>query len=189
MLAESFASIVGLLGLYRSEKGSEAQLDYNEFMEWLVKTNHQQVKELLEINVNATVYIKALLNQDHKIFKEKLDKIETALTVFASTIEGFDSLAQALNSKSYLSEQAIDILRQFQDSGASKLLEIKSMDGVMYCFIDGPANGYLEVKQARFIEDDLRTLIEYGLLLLDYNSQGGKLYIFTRAASELVSKS
>jgi hypothetical protein len=187
LITESFAAIVGLLGQYRSEKGGKEQLEYHDFMEWLAKANHTQTKELLEINTKATIYIKALLNQDHKIFKQKLDKIDAAITAFASTIEGFDSLAQAVNPSSILSEQAISILKQFQDSGASKALELKMLSGTEYMFID--ASGKLQINEPRFVDDDLTTLLECGLLRHDYNSKGDKLYIFTRAASRLVSES
>ncbi len=184
MLAESFATIVGLLGQYRSERGAQAQLEFNDFMEWLAKANHTETKELLELNTNTTIYIKALLNQDHKIFKEKLDKIDAAITAFASTIEGFDVLARAVNPNATLSTQAVNILEQFQRSGATKVLELKMMSGTQYMFIE--TGGGLEISEPRFVEDDLKTLLGYGLLRHDYNSQGHNLYIFTRAASRLV---
>jgi len=55
LIAESFATVVGLLGQYRSEKGAQAQLEYNDFMEWLTKANHTEIKDLLELNTNATI--------------------------------------------------------------------------------------------------------------------------------------
>jgi hypothetical protein len=185
LIAESFAIIVGLLGQYRSEKGSQTQLEFNDFMEWLANANHTEIKGLLELNVNATIYIKALLNQDHKIFKEKLDKIDAAITAFASTIDGFDVLANAVNPDNTLSDQAVNILEQFEAAGATKVLELKMMSGPEYMFIE--TSGNLEISEPRFVEDDLRTLLEYGLLRHDYNSKGDNLYIFTRAASRLVA--
>lgn len=184
MIAESFATIVGLLGQYRSEKGAQDQLEYNDFMEWLAKANHTELKGLIELNTNATTYIKSLLNQDHEIFKKKLDKIDAALTAFASTVEGFSELAKAVNPDALLSEQAVSILEQFQESGATKVIELKMLSGTEYMFLE--ASGNLEIAEPRFVEDDLRTLVEYGLLRHDYNSKGDNLYIFTRAASRLV---
>ena len=186
MIAESFAAIVGLLGQYRSERGKQAQLEFNDFMEWLSKANHTEVKGLLELNVDATIYIKALLNQDHEIFKQKLDKIDVAITAFASTIEGFDVLANAVNPDATLSGQAVNILEQFQESGATKVLELKMLSGVEYLFLE--TSGQLEISEPRFVEDDLKTLLEYGLLRHDYNSKGDNLYIFTRSASRLVGE-
>ncbi len=185
MIAESFAAIVGLLGQYRSERGGQVQLEFNDFMEWLTNANHTEIKGLLELNVNATIYIKALLNQDHKIFKEKLDKIDAAITAFASTIDGFDVLANAVNPDATLSAQAVNILEQFEEAGATKVLELKMMDGTEYMFLE--TSGNLEISEPRFVEDDLKTLLEYGLLHHDYNSKGDNLYVFTRAASRLVS--
>ena len=184
MLAESFATIVGLLGQYRSERGAQAQLEFNDFMEWLATANHTEIKNLLEVNTQATIYIKALLNQDHKIFKEKLDKIDAAITAFASAIEGFDVLAREVNPDASLSPQAVNILEQFQEAGATKVLEIKMMGGTIYQFLE--VSGSLEITEQRFVEDDLKTLVEYGLLRHDYNSKGDNIYIFTRAASRLV---
>ena len=185
MIAESFAIIVGLLGQYRSEKGSQTQLEFNDFMAWLTNANHIEIKELLELNVNATIYIKALLNQDHIIFKEKLDKIDAAITAFASTIDGFDVLANAVNPDKTLSDQAVNILEQFEAVGATKVIELKMMSGPEYLFLETSEN--LEISEPRFVEDDLRTLLEYGLLRHDYNSKGDNLYLFTRAASRLVA--
>jgi len=185
LLAESFATIVGLLNQYRSEKGSQSQLEYNDFMEWLAKANHTETKGLLELNTNATIYIKSLLNQDHKIFKEKLDKIDKAITAFASTIDGFDALAQSINPDAALSPQAISILQQFQESGATKVLELKMMGGTQYMFLE--TSGSLDIEEPRFVEDDLQILLELGLLRHDYNGKGENLYIFTRAASNLVA--
>lgn len=185
VIAESFATIVSLLGQYRAEKGNQAKLEYEDFMEWLVTTNHTEIKSLLELNTKATISIKALLNQDHKIFKQKLDKIDSALTSFASAIDGFSELANSVNPNAVLSEQALSILKQFQESGASKALELKVMGGPQYLFID--ADGGLEMSEPRFISDDFYILIELGLLRQDYNSKGDNLYVFTRAAERLVS--
>tara|TARA_R110001583_G_C5586309_1_gene403350 strand:+ start:688 stop:1257 length:570 start_codon:yes stop_codon:yes gene_type:complete len=184
LIAESFAIIVGLIGQYRSEKGGQAQLEYNDFMKWLAKAQHSEMKNILESNSNVATSIKSLLDQDHETFKEKLDKIDAAVTAFASNIEGFGSLARAVNPDAVLSDQSISILEQFEESGATKVLELKMYGGAQYMFIE--TSGGLEVIDPRFIEDDFHTLLECGLLRHEYNSKGDNLYIFTRAASSLV---
>jgi len=184
LLSESFATIVGLLGQYYSEKGSKAQIEFNDFMEWLAKANHTEIKSLLELNTQATIHIKALLNQDHRIFKEKLDKIDSAITAFASAIVGFDALAREVNPNASLSAQAINILEQFQMSSATKVLEINSHDGTVYEFLE--TSGGLVITEQKFVEDDLKTLVEYGLLRHEYNKSGNNIYMFTRAGSRLI---
>lgn len=182
--ATAFATLVTLIGQFRAEKGASTQVEFNEFMEWLIKTNHNEIKGLLDLNAEATIYIKALLTQDHKIFKEKLDNIYAAITAFASNIEGFDKLAKAINPNNSLSPQAINILQQFQQSGASKILEVNGFGGTNYIFLDG--EGYLDIAEPRFFDSDISTLLKYELLLHEYSSEGKNIYIFTRAASELV---
>ena len=186
MIGESFATIVGLLNQFRSERSNKSQSDFNEFMKWLSNSHHDQLKEQLDINTNVTVYIKALLNQDHETFKNKLDKIDAAITAFASTIEGFDDLAKSINPNATLSDQSIDILRQFNDSGATSALKLEMSSGNEYVFLETSEN--LEINEQRFAEDDFKSLVEFGLLRLDYNSNGDDLYIFTRAAARLVNE-
>lgn len=186
MPVESLATIVGLINQYRSEKKGQKQLDFNDFMGWLVQTNHDEIKSLLELNTKATINIKALLNQDHEIFKQKLDKIDSALTAFASTIEDFDEIAKIINPNAILSEQAINILKQFHYSGDSKVIELKTYGGTQYIFLE--SSGSLELSEPRFIEDDLKTLVGYGLLRHDFNSNGNNMYIYTRAAARLIDE-
>lgn len=184
MIAESFAIIVGLLGQYSAERGAKAQLEFNDFMLWLTKANHSEIKSHVELNVEATLYIKALLNEDHKIFKEKLDKIDNAITAFASTVSGFDVLANSLNPNAALSPQAVDILEQLHKSGVSKVIEFNG-NIQQYIFIG--KEGALEISEPRFVVDDMQTLVEYGLLRHNYNSTGDNIYMLTRRGSSLVS--
>jgi len=185
MVAESFAAIVGLLVQFKSERGEQAKLEYQEFMEWLANAHHEETKNLLELNTQATIYIKALLNEDHRVFKEKLEKIDTALAAFSSAIDGFDGLAKTIKPNSQLSAQAISVLKQVDASGASKFLEVSFLEGDKYLFLD--AEGGLLIEDSRFIADDLRILVENGLLMKGYNSRGETMYSYTRAAKELIN--
>ena len=184
-IATSFASIVSLIGQYRSERGAKEKADFNEFIQWLQETQHQDLKELLEINTKATISIKALLNEDRELLLAKIDDLDSALASYASKFEGFSELASAIKPEVVLSAQALSILRQFEASGGSKMIQLKSLGPVQYLFLDG--NGQLEIDEPRFIEDDINTLIELGLLRQDYNRKGGSLYVYTRAASKLVA--
>ncbi len=183
-VATSFASIVSLLGQYRSEHGAKKQADFNEFIQWLQESQHQDIKELLEINTKATISIKALLNEDREVLLSRIGELDNALAAYASNLEGFSGLASAINPEVVLSSQAISILRQFEVSGGSKMIQLKSLGPVQYLFLDG--NGQLEIEEPRFIEDDINILIELGLLRHDYNSNGESIYVYTRAASKLV---
>jgi len=185
-VATAFASIVGLLGQFQASRGSKDQAGFNEFLQWLVDSNHEEVKSLIEGNTRTSIGIKALLNQKHDILVQKLDALDSALSSFGSLIPGFSDISGGLYPEgSQLSTQAKEILAQFQDSGASKILELHTYDGVDLMYLDGNESE-MKISDHRFLEDDLKTLVELGLLRHDLNGKGQNLYIFTRAASELV---
>ncbi|WP_029148331.1 hypothetical protein [Methylophilus sp. 5] len=184
MLAESFATLVSLIGQYFSEKESRDQVEFNDFMAWLIKKNHHQVKTLIDQNIGATNELRSLLKEDHKMISEKLEKIERAITSYASTIQGFDSLAKAINPTASLSKQAVSILEQFRDARATRALEMKLHGFSIFQFTD--ASGKLDLSEPQFAADDFNQLIKLGLLLHEYNGKGGSIYVLTRAASDLV---
>tara|TARA_R110000850_G_scaffold275704_1_gene415560 strand:+ start:86 stop:673 length:588 start_codon:yes stop_codon:yes gene_type:complete len=185
-VATAFASIVGLLGQFQANRGSADQADFNEFLQWLVDSNHEEVKTLIESNTQTVIGIKALLNQKHDVLVQKLDALDSALSSFGSLIPGFSDISNGLYpSGGQLSEQAKAILSQFQTSGASKILELHTYDGIDLMYLDSNERE-MKISDPRFLEDDLKTLVELGLLRHDFNEKGNNLYIFTRSASELV---
>lgn len=183
-VAASFASIVSLVGQYRAERGSTDQANFNDFIQWLIETQHQDLKELLEVNTKATISIKALLNQDREILLDRINSLDNALSAYASNLEGFSELASAINPEAILSAQALNVLRQFESSGASKMIQLKTTGPIAYFFMDG--TGELEIEEPRFIEDDINVLVEIRLLRHEYNSSGSSIYVYTRAAHKLV---
>ncbi|MDQ3458825.1 MAG: hypothetical protein M3498_05950 [Deinococcota bacterium] len=183
-VATAFATVVSLIGQFRAERGDSRQADFNEFMAWLVKTNHEEVKELLESNAQTTDGIKDLLGEQHEALMGKLEVLDNTLASYASGIPGFSNLTRGLKAEAVLSHQALSILKQLELSGASKLIEIRTFDGTLLIYLD--TSGEVEIDDPRFLEDDLRTLVEVGLLRHEYNSEGNNLYIFTRAASQLL---
>lgn len=184
--ATAFASIVGLLGQFQASRGSKGQADFNEFLQWLMDSNHEEIKSLIEGNARTLVGIKALLNQNHDVLSQKLDALDCALSSFGSLIPGFSDISGGLYPEGgQLSAQAKDILSQFQASGASKILELHTYDGVDLMYLDGNESE-MNISEHRFLEDDLKRLVELGLLRQDLNGNGQNLYIFTRSASELV---
>lgn len=186
-LSASFASIVGLLGTYRSENRSVKQDDFNNFMMWLTKSNHSEVKEFLEVNTQATIGIKALLNQDREQLFQKLEALDEVISTIASRIDGFSEVTTAIYPNSELSEQAVSILRQLLDSEGSKFLKSEAL-GIkpQFLILDGKG-GNIEYDEPQFIDDDINTLIDIGLLKVDYNSRGNRLYVITRAAVKFLN--
>ena len=184
--ATAFATIVSLISQFKTEVGLTDQTDTDEFMSWLSTNKHEEIKDLLELNTNTTISIKALLNIKHDELIEKLESLDSALALYASGIPEFSDIANSLRPNNILSEQAVSILRQLDASGGSRILEGHMQAGVYLYILNGPG-GQIEIDDQRFIEDDLKTLVEYGLFRHDYNSKGDNIYLLTRIASKYVA--
>ncbi|MCI8210780.1 hypothetical protein AUC61_14675 [Pseudomonas sp. S25] len=182
-LSSAFTSVVGLIGQFKSGRDAASGSDFNDFMTWLVKSNHHEIKSMIEANHTTTIGIKAVLGQQSSELTAVLGRLDDMLTAFASTFAGFSDIGAGLNPSSVISDQALDILRQFESLGASTAIEIK-LSG--HTLLQAASGGNIKYEDARFLEDDLRTLARLGLLELDRNKSGNRVFHYTRAASALV---
>lgn len=185
--AGALATLVGLIGQYKSSRDAEAGKDFESFLTWLIQSGQNDLKSAIESNHTTAVSIKALLNVQRSDFVERLERIETALAGFASSVDGFETIAQASRPNAVLSEQALNILRFYETSKSGKLLELKVSGGVLLMSLDGGGN-YAPEDQ-RFVQDDLDALQVLGLLSVSLNSKGGRIFNFTRRAHHLVTAS
>jgi hypothetical protein len=87
-------------------------------------------------------------------------------------------LAQRLGSASVLSNQALFILQQFADSGASWFVHLQIGTHALLGMSDGKN---IEIQEARFLDDDIQMLVTLGFITLTrYNSSGRPIYSLTR---------
>jgi len=186
LAATSFATIVSLLADFVAHRGANEGKSFDEFMAWLSEQRHDEIKSLLELNTNTTIGIKALLGESQKEILERLQSLDRSMATFAAGFDAYRGLAEAAHPRSALSAQAISLLKQFYDSGASKVLESKDLSGTALHVVDGPSNASLEFSDPRFLNDDLTTLVELGLLDLDYNGRGERLFVLKRSAARFV---
>jgi len=184
--ATLFATIVSLIGQFRSERSNASNtIETSEFMSWLSTNSHEDIKQMLESNTSAIMSIKSLLSINHEVLIEKLECLDKALATYASVLPEFSNLANNLRPNTLLSDQAINILKQFHKSNGSKILEMRMQGYLLLQIIDGNG-GQIEAEDQRFVEDDLKTLVEHRLLRHELNSSGKNMYIFTRVASNFV---
>jgi hypothetical protein len=83
-----------------------------------------------------------------------------------------------------LSPQAISLLEEFFDSGASKMLEIQVAIGSMFPFVDTDLS--FVPTDPRFIQDDLRSLVSLRLLTVGHASERRREFQITRKAVKYV---
>ena len=183
----AFATIVSLLADFVSHRGANESKSYGEFMAWLSEQRHDEMKNLLELNTKTSIGIKALLGENKRDILEKLESLDRSMASFAAGFDAYRGIAQATHPTSILSEQAISLLTQFYDSGASRVIVIHHTDDpTTICIENGPTNGELTYTDTRFLSDDLSILVELGFLDLEHNDIGGHLYSLRRSAARFV---
>ena len=188
--ATAFSTIITLIAEFKSQRHADSGDEFNDFTSWLAENRHEELLSLVQQNYSTTLSIKALLATNRKVLEVRLALLDRALAGIASTLEGFSQLASAVHPEASLSPQAVAILKQFSSAGASHALEIKggSAPHPALLFEDG-SRGKIEFPEPQFIEDDLRSLVDLGLLRPDHNSTGSRMFWFTRMAAALVANS
>jgi hypothetical protein len=184
--ATTFATIVGLLSNFKSERKSSSDDEYKEFVDWLDEKRHKSLLDEITSNHLLGLGIKSLLNQNHEVVLQKLSDLDETLLVLSSSISGFREISNALAPNVELSEQALSIIGQLNSTGGSSFIESKTYDGTSFLFMD--TQGSLEIKEPRFVEDDLTQLTNLELLLLDFSSQGNRIFRITRLAVKLIGQ-
>lgn len=184
--ATTFASIVGLLSNFKSERKSASDNEYQEFVQWLGDKRHKSLLDEITSNHLLGLGIKSLLNQNHDVVLQKLSALDETLLMLSSSIGGFKEISNAIAPNSELSEQAISIIDQLNNSGGSFFQELKTFDGTTFHIMD--ATGQIDITEPRFIEDDLNQLVNSGLLIFDYSPKGKRNFKITRLSVKLLSQ-
>jgi len=180
----AFATIVGLLGTFKSERRTRSDDEYRAFIDWLGEKRHTELVRSIQGNVQLVAALAAFLHGSHDEVMSKLANLDETILMLASRIDGVQDVARAIAPGSGVSDQALSILQQLSESGGSVFLELKTFGGTTYQVMDAQAQ--IEVKEPRFVEDDLSQLCSLGLLLQDSNSNGGRLFRITRASVRFV---
>lgn len=182
--ATTFATIVGLLSNFKSERtGGEL----SEFIEWLKQKNHENVASGIVANKALVSELSQILATNHNELCENLSALNDIIAGIASNISMFSALASSTNPESIISDQAVAIVRQLVESGAKEFLEIKVMSGDPDTYSLMGVPGEIKYNEPRFMEDDLNTLVGLGLLRLEFGSRGSKRFQVTRNAIKFVS--
>jgi hypothetical protein len=184
----AFATIVSLVADFKGHRDAGRSADYEEFIKYLADHRHEEISGLLNRNAETALAIKALLREDREVLRQRLDKLDIMLAGVASRMEGFAPLVEALYPSANVSAQAVSILKQLRDAGGSKAIDIGANNhrGPVYLIPDG-RQGELVFSEVQFLQDDFTRLCELGLLRLDINSTGKRVYVFTRAAAKFLS--
>lgn len=193
-LSSSFVSIVGLLATFkgegraRSDAKAEARRDtVQEYIEWLRRAHHSELVALLESNAGLSRAIESLLLDQHEEVMGELAAINEAVSKVASGLPGFAELTESLPPEARLSQQAISILRQMNEVGASEFISTPVYDALhptLQVFTDRGSVD-LTLTEPRFVADDVETLRELGLLRPGRMIGERQSLIITRAGARI----
>lgn len=183
-LASTFASIVGLICNFKQEKKDQKSSKSRDFLDWLEYHRYHKLKEQISRSHDLLRAIEELLKQDYKLIIERLNQIDNILASLASHIEGMQGLINVLKPQALLSDQVINILRQLVNSNFKEFGRIETSDGIYLTFLGGDD---LEIKEPRFLDDDLNSLTKLGLLLPRIGSRGTNFFGITRNAVKLIN--
>ena len=79
------------------------------------------------------------------------------------------------------------ILRNLVESQGSFILESKTLSGTDYRVYDGDRRS-LDITEYRFVDDDFNLLCSLGLLMLDFNGSGSRMFRVTRSAVKYIAQ-
>lgn len=185
-IVSSFATIVGLIGQFRSERKSQVTQDISEFIQWLKEHGFDELSHKVKSNTDLNSGINELLQVRTDDILSRLQRLDEMFASMAGRIEHFTALSAFLRPQASLSDQAVSILKQMDELQTSKILKSGVLDQSGPIIFSLDTQGQLEYSDSRFIEDDLKTLVEHGLLRLDYTNKGEEKFIFTRLADRFL---
>lgn len=176
-LANSFATIVGLLVTFQSTR-DEANI--SEFLEWLRENNNANTAHIIENDIELQQQLSAFIGQNHDAVMSQLSKLNNLMVSVASRIDGLSGLASKFDVNHGLSNQAISVLRQFVNSNSKSIFRVETTDGeVNYLLM---SDGSIEYDDDRFIDADVQSLVENRLIIKENSSSGDSIYGITRQA-------
>lgn len=183
-IATTFATIVSLIADYKSEGKDRKDDEYAYFIEWLNTNRHEKLLHLLSVNSELSSNIKQTLDANNETLLYQLQKLDFGISKIANKLDCFSGIAKSIKPKSIFSEQALLIVRQLVESGATCFIEATaSREDNQYILVGCKNQKNIEYNESQFIEDDLLSLVENGLLRLDYGQNGGRLFYVTRTAA------
>ncbi len=176
--------ILSLIQIFHRERDKTKQANTEELFKWLLEHKFSEIKDSISQNKILTGEIENLLRSNRDELIERFNKLEEMVGVVASGFSDFRKIVSAINPSAELSAQALSIINQFVDSGGRLILTIRHLNGMI---IQTDNRVAIKVAEFRFLDDDLSTLCNVGLLSFDgYMDSGGERYRITRNAVKFV---
>lgn len=184
-LSSGFPQIVGLLAAFYSINDGKTNLE--EFKEWLDISNNEYAIQIIENNSQLQGHLSSFMNANHEENMSKLSHLTDVVIRLANKIEGLDKIASSFRTDDDLSQQAIEVLRQFVNSKSPKMhhMNLNTLGEYQHVYIlEGADN--IQYKEPIFIEDDIQSLVVRNLITKKITNKGNIIYSITRQAVSFI---
>ena len=184
----AFATIVSLIATFKSgREAKEGKKDLESFKQWLIENNHSNMITIIDSNESLQQDLTSFMNQNHEQLMAQLSTLNNLMISLASHMQGLGSIASRFDSNNGLSDQAIDVLRQFVKSGSSKMHYMKNTSGRGNDFYVLEGAPDIEYSEQIFMKGDMTSLVNSGLITLVSGSEQKKaIYAVTRQAYRFI---
>jgi len=180
----AFVSIIGLISIFKQECKAKEDQNRESFFQWLDEHRHQELKEFIMRAKELPSEIDRALQEDHEVIISKLENIDEILAALLSKVDGLAGIAHALHPNAEVSKQAVSILRQIVNSSSNEFGKIKYLRQGMVLKL---TNGVIvDIEEMRFIDDDLKMLVNLGFLLHRFGTGGIEYFGVTRNAVKFI---
>lgn len=180
----AFATIVSLLATFQS--GREGRKDIEEFKNWLNENNYGYMTAIIDNNESLQQDLTSFMNQNHEQVMHQLSTLNNLMVSLASHMQGLSSIASNFDSNNGLSDQAVDVLRQFVKSGSGKMHYMKNTSGRGNDFYTLEGAHEIEYSEQIFMTGDMTSLVNSGLITLFNGSNKNTTYLITRQAYRFI---
>jgi hypothetical protein len=115
------------------------------------------------------------------VLGSRLDTIAGAISAVADKIDSLSQVGRALGTDTEaLSDQAAEVLKVFDQIGASRMIVFDHEPEVRFL----PSGRGAKFTEGRFLETDIAALDSMGFIrMVDQNKSGNPIYAITRAGS------
>ncbi len=185
--AGAFATIVGLIADFVAHRSDQKSAKLPEFLEWLRTHGHDELLGAIEANHLTSINIEVALAEGNQQVLARLESIEKSLAALCVPQGPFGKLADSLRPGALPSEQAKNILVEFERSGAEEAIEVRDRGRVVALLFSG-RKGSIEIQDPRFYRDDIKRLLEIGFLDVAHDTKGNLGYNLCREGAAFAQR-
>jgi hypothetical protein len=157
--ASYFATIIGLICNWRTERGTQTIDQFGDFLSYLLQHHFEGLHDEIAHSQELQIRLRDLLSKDFAFISEKLDLISEGMVCLASKMDALSPLAGAFHATGEsLSNQALGMLKAFDVSQAHEMV----WSGGSGFKLTG--KGGFHVIEKRFASADVQALLDHGFI-------------------------